>query len=333
MLYFFKKKRYVLKFALGIIIMFFISGCQNFIPYLHNQKTKLETINNGIYNDSMFELEMLNHRGELLPSRHIVYDSSEEYTLVIRDTNTEIIGYKLMLLIDGLQYDLSEDDMESKAFLLSAENGEASTHIDFSRINTGYHFGMFIIEKIYESPRKFLTPEQDIRFTIYKSEGESSSNIVQPQLKVSNVDSTTLLASINRSIEFVAFPAQMQPPFEIRQNNEVSQDSLSTYNLYLYNSFPFKTDYWIGVISEGEVITNAYNSDYILSLAPYAETVVQVTLSNINITQDNPFYFVAIPNPQQECDSESLQLAWREGKSMFTLFSQKFIITDSTTKD
>ncbi|SNS83143.1 hypothetical protein SAMN05446037_102311 [Anaerovirgula multivorans] len=333
MLYSSKKKRYILKLTLGFIIIFFISGCQNHIPLPYNQKTKLETINDTIYNDSTFELEMLNHRGELVPSKDIIYDSSEEYRLVIKDTDTEVVGYKLMLLIDGLQYDLSEDDVESKALLLSAESGEASTHIDFSRVNTGHHFGMFIIEKIYESPRKFLTSEEDIRFTIYKSEGDPSSNINQPQLKVSIADSTALLASINRSIEFVAFPAQMQPPFEIRQNNEVCQDSLSTYNLYLYNSSPFETDYWIGVISEGEVITNAYSSDHILSLAPYAETVVQVTLSNINITPDKPFYFVAIPNPQQEYDSESLHLAWKEGRNTVTLFSQKFIITDSTTKD
>lgn len=320
----FKKKIDILKLILCMMMIILITECHERI-YTYYQEPKAETVDNKINNDSIFVSEMLDHHGQILSSRHIVYNSNEEYKLIIKNTDTDVIAYKLMLLIDGLQYDLSEDDIYSNALLLKAEGSEISTYIDFSRVNAGHHFGIFIIEKVYVSPRKILTPEVDMRFSISKSAENLSLETVQSQLKVSNSDNTALLSNMSRCIEFAAFHSQDQPPYEIRQNNIVSQDILPVYDLYLYNPSPFEANYWIGVIFEGEVITNALNSDYIISLASHAETVVQVTLTDINIAPNTQFYFIAIPNPQLECDPEPFDLALEEGRNIFTLFSQKFI--------
>ncbi|MDF2878782.1 MAG: hypothetical protein K0S30_1878 [Clostridia bacterium] len=317
-------KKCTLNIVLGIFIVCLLNGCNKYSFFLYNQDQKAITKENETYNDSIFEIKMLDHYNQSLPSRHIEYNGKDKYTLEISDTDMDIIGYKIMLLIDGVQYHLSENSTEIKMLLLKAEEGKATALIDFSKVSEGHHFGMFIIEKIYESPRKILTQEVDMRFTIHNSQGGKALNGQTPLLKVLDSDNTTLLPNIAQSIEFVAFPSQVQPPYEIRQNNIVSQD-IQYYDLYLYNDSLFETTYWIGVISEGIIMTNALDYRNGISLKPYEETVVQVVLSDIDIVANATFYFIAIPHPQQACDFESFNLALKEGKNIYTLFSQKFI--------
>lgn len=72
------------------------------------------------------------------------------------NTDTNVYGEKIFLLLNGIQYDLNTED----------DHNDTSFKIMFPELAEGDHYASLLCENQYIEAPEFLSPETEIRFLI-----------------------------------------------------------------------------------------------------------------------------------------------------------------------
>jgi len=270
-------------------------------------------------------LMMRDSQGKILPSRHIKYNGEEKYNLIVTYDNPDIVAYKIILLINGYQYDLNLEDKDSRYLEKNADrNGGFNAQIDFSNLSEGRHNGLFIIQREYTEIRETLNPELSSRFTIdYKKEPEKSAS--NPLVVNLDTSDEVITKRIDRIISFAVFHESGKESLIIKNKNIIKHNYGDPFYIYIDNTSSHEADFNILLISEGEVFSGKEGQLAVVTLPPDTAMTFRTTIDSFDIPLGEEFYFVAVPNPNAKFDSASSDENRKKGVNTFIEFSQKFI--------
>lgn len=83
------------------------------------------------------------------------------------NTDTNVYGEKIFLLLNSIQYDLNTDDDHKKTLTsIKDDHNETSFKIMFPELAEGDHYASLLCENQYIEAPEFLSPETEIRFLI-----------------------------------------------------------------------------------------------------------------------------------------------------------------------
>lgn len=312
-----------------ISICLLFSGCNIMSPDI----SQMEEKNGGDETNQIYYngIEMVDENGDMLKSRIIELDSSKKFTLKLFNTNKNVSGEKVYLILNGKQYDLNEKNENLKTVLLENDYDELSFDVKFDDLKDGKYYGVFIAEHQLREPSRILENQGYSRFIINK--GDVSGSLVYEDgtniLSTDKIENKKMKNELDKCIDFAVFTEEQteNENFLIKNINSSknSENKEDIYYAYIYNNTKHKVDYAISLISADEIMTSNYSNSNII-LGPGEDGVYKVEVPTEKIKINSPYYFVLIRYPLLNMDESTIQQATKEGKNIELSFSQKFIL-------